>query len=466
MSFVEDSDLQIWNNAAFDSGDFEDSSGIKAPWTPLKNIFTNVSESIDSDQGKENIIPVIVKQSAVSVKSSVPMNPLQAKSATVKSQGKSVKVLEEEEVRDEGKIDAEIEEIRLEISRLSSRLDELCLEKVKRSAKMVEKRGRIVAAKFMEQKQSVKGGDGVKTEESSSVRTKVHRRGVSLGPSEIVAGVRRGMSLGPSEIAAGGRLRHLGKPEVTPISTQSRRKSCFWKLEDIDEGKVTKERGKSMTVSPKNRKIISKTQASKQAATTIASKRPVKKELGFVSSIQPKKLFTDGEKSAKKPLKNGRVVASRYSLIGNQSTGGCSSSLRKRSLPENEDNGKRCDKRRNSSLEKPGGIFQENGENLDKGRVKKKWEIPSEVVVVHKSLENDESPPSPQSITKMPDILPMIRTDRCINESPRNSGPAKRVAELIGRKSYFCADEDGEDHSVSLSLDFAEACIEEKISCK
>ncbi|CBI28382.3 unnamed protein product, partial [Vitis vinifera] len=154
MSFVEDSDLQIWNNAAFDSGDFEDSSGIKAPWTPLKNIFTNVSESIDSDQGKENIIPVIVKQSAVSVKSSVPMNPLQAKSATVKSQGKSVKVLEEEEVRDEGKIDAEIEEIRLEISRLSSRLDELCLEKVKRSAKMVEKRGRIVAAKFMEQKQS------------------------------------------------------------------------------------------------------------------------------------------------------------------------------------------------------------------------------------------------------------------------------------------------------------------------
>ncbi|RVW95111.1 hypothetical protein CK203_025541 [Vitis vinifera] len=431
MSFVDDSDLQIWNNAAFDSGDFEDSSGIKAPWTPLKNIFTNVSESIDSDQGKENIIPVIVKQSSVSVKSSVPMNPLQAKSATVKSQGKSVKVLEEEEVRDEGKIDAEIEEIRLEISRLSSRLDELCLEKVKRSAKMVEKRGRIVAAKFMEQKQSVKGGDGVKTEESSSVRTKVHRRGVSLGPSEIVAGVRRGMSLGPSEIASGGRLRHLGKPEVTPISTQSRRKSCFWKLEDIDEGKVTKERGKSMTVSPKNRKIISKTQASKQAATTIASKRPVKKELGFVSSIQPKKLFTDGEKSAKKPLKNGRVVASRYSLIGNQSTGGCSSSLRKRSLPENEDN----------------------------GRVKKKWEIPSEVVVVHKSLENDESPPSPRSITKMPDILPMIRTDRCINESPRNSGPAKRVAELIGRKSYFCADEDGEDHSVSLSLDFAEASL-------
>ena len=466
MSLLEDSDVQIWNNAAFDSGDFEDSSGIKASWTPHKNIFTNVSESIESDQGKENIIPVIAKQSVVSVKSLVPMNPLQAKNATVKSQGKSVKVLEEEEVRDEGKIDKEIEEIRLEISKLSSRLDELCLEKVKRRATMAEKRGRIVAAKFMEQKQSVKGaGDGVKKiEEASGGRTKVDRRGMSLGPSEIVSGVRRGMSLGPSEIAARGRIRQLANPEVTPVSIQNRRKSCFWKLEDIDEAKVTKERGKSMTVSPRNRKIISKAQASKQAVTTIASKKPVKKEQGVVSSIQPKRLFTDGEKSAKKPLKSGRVVASRYSLIGNQA-----SSLRKRSLPENEDDGKRCDKRRNSSPEKPGEIFPENGENLEKGRVKKKWEIPSELVIVsQKSLENEESPPSASSITKMSDLLPKIKTIRSINESPRNSGPAKRVAELIGRKSYFCADEDG-DNSVSLSLDFEEACTEEKnnqISCK
>lgn len=457
MSSLEDSDVQIWNNAAFDSGDFEDSSGIKESWTSLKNAFTNVSESIDSEQGKENIIPIIAKQSVVSGKSSVSMSPFQAKNASVKSQGKSVKVLEEEEVRDEGKIDKEIEEIRLEISRLSSRLDELCLEKVKRSAKMVEKRGRIVAAKFMEQKQSVKGaGDGVKKiEEASGVSTKFDRRGLSLGPSEIVAGVRRGMSLGPSEIAAAGRIRKLGNPEVTPVSIQNRRKSCFWKLEDIDEAKVTKERGKSMTVSPRNRKIVSKTQPPKQAATTIASKKPVKKEPGVVSSIQPKRLFTDGEKSAKKPLKNGRVVASRYSLIGNQA-----SSLRKRSFPENEDDDKKCDKRRNSSLEKPGGIFSENGEKLENGRVKKNWEIPSKVVVVvDEGLVNKESPSlaSPASITKMPGILPQIRTNRCITESPRNSGPAKRVAELIGRKSYFCADEDA-DNSVSLSLDFAEAC--------
>jgi hypothetical protein len=48
----------------------------------------------------------------------------------------------------------------------------------------------------------------------------------------------------------------------------------------------------------------------------VTSKRPVKKEDGVVSSIQPKKLFKDGEKeksvTAKKPLKPGRVVASRY----------------------------------------------------------------------------------------------------------------------------------------------------------
>lgn len=68
-----------------------------------------------------------------------------------------------------------------------------------------------------------------------------------------------------------------------------------------------------MSLSPKSRKTVSKVEASKQAATTMGSKKPAKKEDGVLTSISPKKLF--GEKSApvKKPLKPGRIVASRYS---------------------------------------------------------------------------------------------------------------------------------------------------------
>lgn len=88
--------------------------------------------------------------------------------------------------------------------------------------------------------------------------------------------------------------------------------------------------------------------------------------------------------------------------------------------------------------------------------IKKRWEIPGEVVVVHRTSVTDESP---VSVTKMPDLLPRIKTLRCTNETPRDSGPAKRVAELIGRKSYFCQDDDDNEKveaPVCQALSFAE----------
>lgn len=439
-------DLQIWNNAAFDNEESEGSATIKASWSNMDAV--NLSESLESDCSKENLSPVGMK-SPVYVKSSVPIKPLCPNSLIGNLQGKKLKLLletpvaskkgceekeEKERFCDERKIDSEIEEIEREISRLSSRLEALRLEKAERNAmKTVERRGRIVPAKFMEPKQSSKNSDLVrKIEESSmsSVKPKINRRGMSLGPSEIFSGAR---------------ARQPGKPEITPIqSIQSRRKSCFWKLQDIDELKVIKERGKSLSLSPKSRKTVSKTQAPKQAATTVGSRRPVKKEDGILASIQPRKLFKDGEKeksvTAKKPLKPGRVVASRY----NQTNGNSRlSDGRKRSLPENdkEENGKRCDKRRASLVGKS------CGSKGTESRLKKKWEIPSEVVVFEG--EKDES------MAEMGGVLPMIRTVRCVTETPRDSGPPKRVAELVGRRSYFYNDEEVET-SVCQALSFEE----------
>ncbi|KAK2651003.1 hypothetical protein Ddye_018492 [Dipteronia dyeriana] len=332
-----------------------------------------------------------------------------------------------------------------EISRLSSRLEALRIEKidVRFKSNTTEKRGRIVPAKFKEQKQSFKNVDTLKKVEEGlllSAKSKMNRRGFSLGPAEIFSATKSRQS--------------FGKPELTtPLqSIQSRRKSCFWKLQDIDELKVTKERGKSLSLSPKSRKTAaSKVQAPpKQATTTVGPKKQLKKEESLLSLIQPKKLFKDGEKSIppnKKPLlKPGRMVASRYNQFTNDA--------RKRSLPENEtEQSNRCDKRRVSRETLPNSARIQKSET----KLKKKWEIPSEVVVY-------KGPSSPLSVSKMiGEVLPKIRTVQCVNESPRDSGAAKRVAELVGRKSFFCADvaeeeeeeeQDSEEGSVCQALNF------------
>ncbi|XVF66893.1 hypothetical protein PTKIN_Ptkin10aG0075800 [Pterospermum kingtungense] len=425
------SELQVWNNAAFDNGESEDTSAIKASLGNLESCLVN--QSLESDGSKENLSPFWVK-SPVSFKSTGSVvKPLSSKKVDRNSK-------EEEKKRDEKKIDMEIEEIEKKISVLLSKLESLRLEKAEYNARSTAMRGRIVPAKFMEQKQSMKNLETVKRggdPQLSSAKAKLNRRGVSLGPMEIFSGMKSKQST---------------KQEITtPVqSIQSRRKSCFFKLQDIDEGKVTRERGKSLSLSPKSRKTASKVVASKPAATTVGSKRAVKKEDGALATIQPKRLFKDGEKSvtAKKPLKSGRIVPSRYNQIANQGNGSSSvNDARKRSLPETDkQESNRHDKRR---------VSNEQNQKSE-SRVKKKWEIPSEVVVFSGATEEE----SPRSINEMNDMLPKIRTNRCSGESPRDSGPAKRVAELMGRKSYFCMEDEAED-SVCQSLSFAEGDGEE-----
>lgn len=486
---MNSTDLQIWDNAAFDNGESEDSSAMfKSSWTPLNPVILSSSESLDSFSSKENQNPLLENNRlAVKSQSQVPSKPIHhngrarsAKAQNSKSgfvEKKSVlKSGNEEDVGDDKNIDLEIEEIEKEIIRLSSRLEALKIEKAEKFVKTVERRGRVVSAKFLEQKQSGKNGEEKKKVEevimSVSAKSKVQRkRGLSMGPSEIVgAGARRGMSLGPVEIFAGAiaKTRQIGKQEsaITPIQTiQNRRKSCFWKLQDIEEEKITKERRKSLSVSPKSRKLNAKIQASRQAATTVASRKTAKREESIVNSIQPKKLFKDGEKSAatnKKPLRPGRIVASRYNNNNNNNQGtNQASAIRKRSLPENnndqgEDESKRCDKKRSLSAGKSRPTQPEikNSATAEgQGRVKKRWEIPTEVVVVaHRNSESESfhHPPPTTTISDVPELLPSIRTTRCLIETPRDSGPAKRVADLVGRKSYFSIDEELEEPSSSV----------------
>ncbi|KAL9159085.1 hypothetical protein ABFS82_08G111500 [Erythranthe guttata] len=457
-------DVQIWNNAAFDNGGIsEDFTGSRQSWGSLKSVFANPKSSFDSVSDKENRNDVLENQiSSVSVSSSLnkssnatPFKPVNADRAAEKSRIKRGLVDEDVvlklKIRDEKKIDEEIEEVESEICRLSSRLEALRLEKIKRTVKAVEKRGgRVVQAKFMEQKQSAKNEE-ISVPCLSSARTKVQRRGISLGPAEILSaggGGRRGMSMGPTEIFGATKSRQDTMIKTTPL--QSRRKSCFFKLQEIDEEKAVL-RKERCSLSPKSRKLAAKT-PSRQAVTTISSRKNLKKEDAVISSIHPKKLFKDGEKSVpptnKKPLiRPGRVVPSRYNQSTTTTNGNQSASvvMRKRSLPENDlEQGKRDEKKRSLS----GDDANEKKINLGtESRVKKRWEINPSEIVVHGSTSAVEA-------DYLPELLPRIRIGRCKNESPRDSGPAKKVVELIGKKSFFGSDEETDIASVCQALSF------------
>ncbi|KAE8736393.1 Tetratricopeptide repeat-like superfamily protein, putative isoform 1 [Hibiscus syriacus] len=231
--------------------------------------------------------------------------------STVKVSGanlESVPVNQSLIVRDEKKIYMEIEATEEEITRLSLKLESLRHEKAEYKARRVSMRGRTVASKFMMQKKSTKNFEK-KIEDPlfSSAKTK-------LNPADVATSV---------------------------VSMQSRRKSCFYKLRDMGEEKVKSRKGKrwSMSLGPKSRRTISKTQASRPTKSTVGYKRGLRREDWVLATIQPKNLFKEGEKSetAKIPPKQGRMVVSRYNQIVNQSNRNlATNNPRKRSLTETD----------------------------------------------------------------------------------------------------------------------------------
>ncbi|KAL2928927.1 hypothetical protein RDABS01_034338 [Bienertia sinuspersici] len=415
-----------------------------------------VQDNTTQSQISDSIPPIQENQStsmeelSVSLKSLSSVTPLKANNVIANAQRNNICKIknngimnqdhpEKGNLGDERNIDLEIEEIEKEINVLSSRLECLRLEKAKRNAKMVEKRGRVVSAKFMDPpKQSIKSSNEQSKIEDSislSAKMKTPKRGVSMGPNEIIRQARRGISLGPTEIYSATKM---SKQEmITPVQkSANRRKSCYWKLHDVDELRITKERGKSLSLSPKARsKTVSKAPVPKQqAATTVGVKKTAKKE--------------DAVKE-----------------------------LRKRSLPENEEASKRSDKKRVSLVEKCQGGEQlgsesrmkkrweipNEGEQLgtESSRVKKRWEIPNEVMI----QKNNVDQRTPLSVSKMLDFVPKIKNLRCVNESPRDSGAAKRVSELVGRKSFFGMEDDIDEEveeSVCQVLSFAEEQVIEE----
>ncbi|KAK9089491.1 hypothetical protein Scep_028573 [Stephania cephalantha] len=407
------SDLQIWNNEAFDPKEGDDRGG----------------------QSKENVSPTLCR-SPVCTKSPVSNKGLNTNGIVAKSQGKPLKILfkegllrgnvfvaENETARDERKIDAEIEEIEKEISRLSCKLEALRLEKAGLNSEAMEKpKGGAGAVKIGERKESAKD---------------------FVVPRSDNVSLRRGVSLGPSEIIGVLKLQKKVIQEMTPIqSTQSRRKSCLWKIGEIDE---RGSRRGSVTLSPKSRTNLPKFQASQRGFTTIGSKKFDKTDDRRLSSIQPKKLFNEGDKfaSVKKPIRSGRVIASRYNQIPSQPARNLVQNDRRKTMaPETvRSETKKSEKTRSSSV----------------GRSR----VPSQELIriqnneVKKKLGNQgETTNHEKSITKIADLLPKIRTIRNTYESPRNSGAAKRVADLDGRKSYFGSADGEEDDSVCQVLCF------------
>ncbi|KAK9068124.1 hypothetical protein SSX86_012235 [Deinandra increscens subsp. villosa] len=339
-------DVQIWTNSVFDDGgdseSFNSYNQLKSPsWVTKKPLTVNLSsDSLDSSfSSKENQSP----------------NPVPLFSNhPIKTGSLKPNVVENLEVTDE-----EIE-IENEIRRLFAKLESIRREKAEKNDKKnknteyVEKQGKL----DLDKKSGVK---------------KIQRRGFSLGPNEIMS-------------AASSKSKQLEQFGTNPV--QNRRKSCFWKLDDIEE---EKSRVKNPSV--------------RRAVTSIGSKKGVKKDDLILGSIQPKKLF--GEQAKKPAVKPGRVIPSRY----NQAT--VNSSMKKRESVRG------------------GGAME--------SRVKKKWDLPISIPN-RLNFEGESSVDNNHVDVVMPEpevILPKIRVVRYEEEAGRDSGPAKRVAELVGRKSYF-----------------------------
>ncbi|KAL5730675.1 hypothetical protein ACHQM5_003472 [Ranunculus cassubicifolius] len=474
-------DPQIWrNNDVFDNGDSIEFIPSKDSIFLANPIFLNPS---DLGSSKEMGTPIVGK-SLVSMKSSTPMKPIYPNCSTVNSVGKPLKILfkqgiircppetelnDESEVEfDDGEIDVEIEEIEMEISRLSSKLEALRVRKVENGLKSRKKIENLASKKSIVTEEGAGnvmenrkrkflgrdlnlGASEIKADNRSQITYKLQKnlsiqsrqiRRKSCFPKlqnvdkEKVAGNRDSLGLSKSV-----RSKAMVEPQVSSVQVmQSRKKPALLNIQELNEDKVTKQRGgRSLSLSPESRLTVATIQESRRRLTTVGGKKPGK-DIAILSSIQPKTLFKGGiSVGSKKPVKNARVIASRYNQVSSQK-----SERRKWSLPgDNKENVEQS---------------RDFAEDLDLNqmsasrRVKKQWEIPSEVIMHHSFGESP--PPPPSSFSKMADIIPKIRINKCAKGSPRDSGPAKRVVELVGRKSYFGTEAGLKNASVCQALRF------------
>ncbi|KAK1305277.1 hypothetical protein QJS10_CPB11g01002 [Acorus calamus] len=408
-------DLQIWDNAAFDGCD--GGSNRESSWLPLQSLSVNQSsESLDPDSMKENRSPIPAK----------PNHPLKVHFRQDSNGGD----------RDTASIDSEIEEIEAEIGRLATRLAALRIKKAE-------------------------------VEMKAAKRTPMtDRRGFSLGPMEIASSIVGSLSV--------KKLQEIKEEEVTKMSTKKKKKTERQRSFSPESRPSITRRSAISTVGPV------RTTAREHPIPGPASARPsrrgltlgpseiaaTRKKLSFQMSEEDKELLSNVDRKCRRKSSfvglpeseeeslggagpksrpsatggsvksaKGRVVASRYSKI----TVGSGSNRRKWSLPEKDNGDAKMDvKKRALSVGKSQASLLEKKMSRITGKGK------GEVHPIN------DSP----SITRVAESLPKIRTIRCTVVSPRDSGRAKRVAELIGRKSYFTAENElGESTCQTLAFE-------------
>ncbi|CAN6200738.1 unnamed protein product [Urochloa humidicola] len=238
------------------------------------------------------------------------------------------------------------------------------------------------------------------------------RRGVSLGPLEIQHGV------GSKPGAAAARVKPFSKLSAVREEAQQSKQHAVvparpWPSSNARQGTAaSRAKARSGSMSPRSRRQSTSKATETWGGNTKATETrggsaavPVNKvdnELKQKGMVNP----TDNAAVAKRPVGSSkvRIVPSRYSLTpGSSLTAGTHE--------------KRCKQSRPGSA---GGASQREG-----FRAKLTEPLNSEL--------------SPETIAKVAELLPRIRTMPPSDESPRDSGCAKRVADLVGKRSFFTA---------------------------
>lgn len=348
MSFLQlpdSTNIQIWNNAAFEDG----ASASKASTaTPLRQISANLCGTLDLDPSKENRSPVAEK--------SVIDFRFHRKAA---------------EDLEEGDVDCEIARIEEEIARLQSRLEALRLRKAEQ---------RIAPAKILDLKQQGGGGGGSVARRNpcsplvskcmdlamepapASAASGLKRRGASSRPVEILATparpielrsaaknlwpsalkktttedsslavYRRGDNLSPIEIHQNSLAPdRSGKATETSRSVEDCKKQSVRKPEHIGEDKGTnKERGANLN--PKSQPPETSKTSKNLRQPSAGSKKAAKGD-HFSATIRPKALFQESCRRQPNVAAKMRVVPSRYTqVLTSEELGG---NRRKCSSPE------------------------------------------------------------------------------------------------------------------------------------
>ncbi|KAE8793275.1 hypothetical protein D1007_32115 [Hordeum vulgare] len=252
------------------------------------------------------------------------------------------------------------------------------------------------------------------------------RRGVSLGPLEIQHGIS-GTKPAPAAAAAARAKPFPSKLNAIREEGQASRQqpavpAKLWPSSNarqpLDSSKqgtaASRAKARSSSMSPRARRqsIARATNSTRGgvaafgAAKVVADQLTPKAAMNHISTAS----------TCRRPAGSSkvRVVPSRYSLMPGASLGAATQ-----------------DGRRKESL--PGST----GSTGQKEEIKA---VPTEPV-------DDDL--SPESLDKVAELLPRIRTMPRPNETPRDSGCAKRAADLVGKRSFFAAAAAGDGSAIS-----------------